>query len=57
MQPGGVTMRDLTKVLDQKLDSREFQEAWEASSMEYDFIDRIATVCAKLAHNAADKNN
>ena len=50
-------MRDFTKILDQNLDSREFQEAWEASSMEYDFIDRIAAVCAKLAHNGAEKNN
>lgn len=50
-------MRDFMKILDQKLNSREFQEAWEASSMEYDFIDRIATVCAELAHNSADKNN
>ena len=50
-------MSDLAKVLDQKLDSWEFREAWEESSMEYDFMDRIATVCAKVAHNTDNSNN
>lgn len=50
-------MRDCEKILDQKLGSREFQEAFEATSMEYDFIDRIAAACAKLAKaDSSDKN-
>ena len=50
-------MRDCEKILDQKLGSREFQEAFEATSMEYDFIDRIAAACAKLAKaDKCDKN-
>ena len=50
-------MQDLAQVLGQKLNSWEFREAWEESSMEYDFLDRIATVCAKVAHNADETNN
>ena len=49
-------MRDLAKILCQEIDSLEFRAAWEESSMEYDFMDRIVTVCAQVARNA-EKNN
>jgi hypothetical protein len=50
------TMRDCEKILDQKLGSREFAEAFEATSMEYDFIDRIAAACAKLSKAEKGEN-
>ena len=49
-------MRDCEKILDQKLGSREFAEAFEATSMEYDFIDRIAAACAKLSKAEKGEN-
>ncbi|MDY4697442.1 MAG: hypothetical protein SO362_06105 [Selenomonas montiformis] len=50
-------MYDMKKILIQKLDSIEFQAAWEKSSMAYDFMERIADVCTKLASDtAADKH-
>ena len=49
-------MRDCEKILDQKLGSREFAEAFEATSMEYDFIDRIATACAKMVNAESSEN-
>ena len=46
-------MRELKNIID----SKQFQQAWNESSMEYDFIERIATVCAKDANHSADKKN
>ena len=46
-------MRELKNIID----SKQFQQAWNEGSMEYDFIARIATVCAKVTNHSADKKN